>query len=115
SRKPSRMQYLAASLGILILFAVITLLVAMALSVIEGGVVALLRGQSVVFTSGLGSNFALVLLKTFLATIYVVSFYLVLAYAAGTVFQSPAAGIGIGIGFYIAQQVVFGIFTGLRG
>jgi hypothetical protein len=115
SRRPNRIQYLAASLGILVVFAIITMVLAMVFSIVEGGVVAVLTGHSVVFTTGLRSNFTLVLLKTFVATIYVVCFYLVLAFAAGTIFQSPAAGIGIGIGFSIAQQVVFGIFYALRG
>ncbi len=115
SRRPNRIQYLAASLGILVVFVIITMVVTMALSLIEGAVVAGLTGHSAVFTAGLGSSFTLVLLKTFVATIYVACFYLVLAFAAGTIFQSPAAGIGIGIGFSIAQEVVFGIFTALRG
>jgi hypothetical protein len=115
SRHPNRLQYLAASLAILVVFAIITMVVAMVLSIAEGAVVASLTGHSAVFTSGLRSSFTLVLLKTFVATIYVACFYLVLAFAAGTIFQSPAAGIGIGIGFTIAQQVVFGIFFALRG
>ena len=77
--------------------------------------VAALTGNPVIMTSGIGGDFALILLKTFVATIYVVFFYMLLAYAAGTIFQSPAAGIGIGIGFSIGQQVLFGIFTALHG
>jgi len=51
-----------------------------------------------------------VVVKMFFGAWYVSAFYVVLAYAAGAIFRSAAAGIGIGIGFAVpsnsAVQVV---------
>lgn len=115
SRRPSRIQFVLASIGILCLCVVLALILALILATIEGGIVALVTGNSLVSTHGLASDFALVFVKALLAVIYVTTFYLVLAFSAGTIFQSGAAGIGIGIGFSIAQGIIGGIFSGLGG
>jgi ABC-type transport system involved in multi-copper enzyme maturation permease subunit len=113
SRRPNRVEQSLAGLAMMMLYVIAALLIA----VIFSGVVGLLL--SIGFThQGFDEavarpGFAFGLIKTFLAEVYAVGLYVVIAYAAGTIFRSPAAGIGIGIGSWIAQQVVRGIFVGL--
>ncbi len=53
--------------------------------------------------------------KCFLTAWFVAAFYLVLAYAAATIFRSAAVGIGVGIGSTLAEFVLRGIFDRLGG
>lgn len=115
ARRPDRIQFTLAGLIILLATMALVLLLVMLFGTIAGAVVALITSNSVVATSGLGSDFSAVLLKTYLATWYAMSFYVVLAFAAGTIFRSAAVGISIGIGVTVAQIVATGIFFGLGG
>ncbi len=113
TRRPNRVEYVLSSVVVLILTATLALLLALVVGLIGGGIVALVTGHSFAFTVGLSANFWLTVVKTFVVILYVITYYLILAFAAGTIFQSPAAGIGIGIGSWIAQQVISGIFDAL--
>ncbi|HZT95959.1 MAG TPA: ABC transporter permease [Chloroflexota bacterium] len=113
TRRPSRIQYAVSSLIILAVTAIVALVLALILSAILGALIGSLTGHGGIVTGGLPSDFVVILIKTFVAIVYVVCYYLILAFTAATIFQSPAAGIGIGIGVWIAEQVVTGIFTGL--
>lgn len=115
SRRPDRIQWAMAAITALIISVLFALVAAILTGTLAGIVVALLTNHSVFDTTGLQSGYALILIKMFFATWYVVSFYVILAYAAGTIFRSGAVGIGTGIGATVAQLVVFGIFQGLGG
>ena len=106
SRRPNRSQVIASGLVIILLFTVAVLVVALLAGAVGGLVGGSAKHQS-------GSIFPLGLTKVFLAEIVSMMFYALMAFAAGTIFQSPAAGIGIGIGFSIAESIVGAIFRGL--
>jgi hypothetical protein len=115
SRRPNRMQFVLAGLLILAVFVAVSLLVAVVFSALAGLAVSLLTGNSVFVTHAFGGTFVGVLLKEFLATWYVLLFYLAISYAAGTLFRSGAVGIGVGIGVTLADLIVGGIFQNLGG
>lgn len=115
SRRPNRVQYVLAAMLTLLVAVVIALLATVLLACLAGAIVAAATGNSIVSGSVFTSHFFAVLLKLFLATLLVNAFYLLLAYAAGTIFRSGAVGIGIGIGLNLALLVVGGIFIHLGG
>lgn len=115
SRRPDRIQFALAGVVTVMIGVVIALLVLAVVSSLEVVIVALVTGHSGADTAGLPSGFALAAVKCFLATVYVSAFYVVLSYTFGTVFRSGAAGIGVGIGFTVAQTIVSGIFFALGG
>lgn len=115
TRRPNRIQFALGGLIILLIAMALVLLVIMLFGTVAGIVVAILTGSSAFTSSDFSGSFLLVLAKSYAATWFVMSFYVLLAFAAGTVFQSVAAGIGIGIGLTVAQIVAFGIFSGLGG
>jgi ABC-type transport system involved in multi-copper enzyme maturation permease subunit len=115
SRRPYRAQFVVAALLMLLLCAAIGLI---ALLVTFGAaclVAALFTGGQAFDTSALSLAFLSVLGTSFLATLYVIIFYLVLSYSAGTIFRSSAIGIAIGIGSSLAQIILSGILMRLGG
>lgn len=115
SRRPNRIEYVGASLGVLVVGAGVALLAALVVEVGAGIIVAAATGHTFLQTSGLGSSFLADLVKEYLAAWYTSGFFIVLAYAAATVFRSGGVGIGIGIGFTVGEIIVTGIFSALGG
>lgn len=115
SRRPDRIQFALAGLVILIAAVILGLIAVLLLSTVAGAVIALLTGHSVIVTSGLQSGYGLIVVKVFLGAAYILTFYVVLAYAAGTIFRSGAVGIGAGIGITVAQLILTGILFALGG
>lgn len=115
SRQPDRLRFALAGLITVLVSVVIGLLAAVVVEFIAGTIVAAATGNNAVDTSGLGGNFLPTLIKVFFGAWFAVSFYVILAYTTGTVFRSSAVGIGIGIGFIVAELVVTGIFRGIGG
>jgi ABC-2 type transport system permease protein len=115
SRRPNRIEYLAASLGVLVIAAGLALLAVLVVELVAALIVAAATGQTFVQTSGLASNFAGDVVKDYLASWYTMAFFVVLSYAAATVFRSGGVGIGIGIGFTVGQIIISGIFAALGG
>ncbi|MGH2442093.1 MAG: hypothetical protein ACRDFX_02870 [Chloroflexota bacterium] len=115
SRRPDRAQWSLAAMVALILYAGLALLATLLVGFVTGSVVAALTNHSEFISSGLQSNYAALVIKVFFASWLIFTYYLVLAYAAGTIFRSGAVGIGAGIGVSIAQLIVSGIFDGLGG
>lgn len=115
SHRPYRIQQALSALAVLILGAGVALLAVVVTGTLGGLVVGELTHHTA-FASGVMSGaFLATLVKGMLAAWYVATFYLVLAYAAGTIFRSAAVGIGIGIGATLAQVVLRGIFFNLGG
>jgi ABC-2 type transport system permease protein len=115
SRRPNRAQFVLAGLLILSVFVAVSLIIAVLFSCLAGAAVALLTGHAIFNSSELTGAFIGVLIKEFLATWYVLLFYLAVSYAAGTLFRSAAVGIGAGIGITLADLIIGGIFMGLGG
>ena len=115
TRRPFRIEHALAALAVLVVGVGIALLATLIVGTAAGILVGVLT-QSHAFASGvLDATFLATLLKGFLSAWYVAAFYLVLSYAAATIFRSAAVGIGIGIGSTLAQFVLRGIFFGLGG
>jgi ABC-type transport system involved in multi-copper enzyme maturation permease subunit len=115
SRRPFRIGLVLSALVILLLAAAIGLIALLVAGSASGIVVAALTGNSAFNGSVFDASFAGILVKSFLATLFVCGFYLVLAYAAGAIFRSSAVGIGVGIGLTFAEFIVGRIFMGLGG
>jgi ABC-type transport system involved in multi-copper enzyme maturation permease subunit len=115
SRRPNRVQFVLAGLAILALFVAVSLLITILFSCLAGIVVALVTGRDIFLSGALSGSFFVALLKEFLASWYVLLFYLAISYAAGTLFRSGAVGIGVGIGITLADLIIGGIFQGLGG
>lgn len=115
SRRPDRVRWLAAALIVLILAALVALLLTLVLGALAGAVVAFFTGNPAFDTIKLPSSYPGIAFKMFLATWYILAFFLVLSYTLGTIFRSGAVGIGGGIGISVAQLVISGIFNGLGG
>lgn len=115
TRRPYRIQYVLASLAVLLIGVAISIVVLLVIGSLAGLVIGALTATSSfpagVFTAG----FLGTLGKSLLAAWYVGAFYLVLAFAAATVFRSAAVGIGIGIGSTLAEFIMRGIFSSLGG
>ena len=112
SRRPNRVQWIAAALLILVAVAFLALIASLVVGAIAGLIVKGLTGEA---TGSLQDPYAWIVVKSFLGAWYVLIFYLVLAYSLGTIFRSGAVGIGLGIGITVAELIVFGIFSGLGG
>lgn len=115
SRRPDRIQWTAAALIMLVLVSGVGIVLAMILGSVAGSIVALLTGNPIFDTNGLQNQYALIVIKCFFGMWYILTFYIVLSYAAGTVFRSGAFGIGFGIGITVAQLIIYGIFRGIGG
>ncbi len=111
ARKPNRIEMVLSALISIMLTVAVGLLLVVVLSTVIG---VILNAITPV-TRPIPSDLGIVAVKTFLADCYNGLFFVLLAYAAGTIFQSAAAGIGFGIGFGVAQTVLTGIFTALGG
>lgn len=115
TRRPFRLQQVAAALTILLVALGLALLVILVVGSAAGFLVSLFIGSSTFTSSVFGGDFLATLGKGFLSAWYVGAFYLILAYAAATIFRSAAVGIGFGIGATLAQVVLRGIFVALGG
>jgi ABC-2 type transport system permease protein len=115
SRRPNRIQFVLAGLIILSVFVALSLVITVIFSSLAALVVALLTGNKIFIASNYNPSFLVDMLKVFLASWYVLLFYLAVAYAAGTLFRSAAVGIGVGIGATLADLIITGIFFGLGG
>jgi hypothetical protein len=112
TRMPSRIAFSVSGL-LMVLFTLIgTLVLVLGVGAIAGSIVGG-TSSGTVLPGPAGANATEVIIKMFLAVALTSSFYAVLAYTAGVVFRSVPAGVGIGIGFSVAQSVVLAIFTGL--
>lgn len=115
SRRPDRLQWALSAVIVLTLTAGLALVLATIVGSVAGSVVGLLTGNSIFSTAGLQAGYAAIVFKCFLGAWFVLTFYILLAYTAGTVFRSGAFGIGFGIGFTVAELIVYGIFYSLKG
>lgn len=115
TRRPHRIEHVLAALTILLIGLAIALVVVLVVATAAGFVVTLARGDSSITPGILTASFLATLVKGYLAAWYVAGFYLLLAYAAATIFRSAAVGIGIGIGSTLAQFILRGIFAALGG
>lgn len=110
-RRPSRIAFSLSGLIVVLLTAGVALLLVLAAGGITGSVVAAATHTSAATVPGV--NAGSVVVKLFFTAWFVSAFYAVLAYTAGVVFRSAPAGIGIGIGFAVAQSAVSAIFSAL--
>jgi hypothetical protein len=115
SRRPQRVEHIFASLIVLLAGIGIALLAALVVGSLAGITVSLLTGHAVVVSGVLSGTFLFTLAKTFLVTWYGASFILILAFAAGTIFRSAPAGIGVGVGSTLVQVLTIGILEGQGG
>ncbi len=115
SRRPHRVEHVLASLAVLLIGIGLALLACLIVGSLAGVVVSLLTGHAVFVSGVLTGAFAITLLKTFLVTWYGASFIMTLGFAAGTIFRSAPAGIGVGVGATLAQILTIGILEGQSG
>lgn len=112
TRRPGRIEFCLSGLIMVLLVVGAGLALVLLVGAIAGGIVAAASHASVA-PSPPGANSTEIIIKLFFAAWYTSAFYAILAYTAGVVFRSTPAGIGIGIGFAVAQAAVAGIFTAL--
>lgn len=115
SRRPSRIEQSIAGLLMVFVFLAMVLLVATIVSGLIGVAFSLGFSNGLVDNANVQNAFGLNVVKVFGAEFFSIGFYVIVAWAAGTIFRSPAAGIGIGIGSWIAQEVLRGIFIDALG
>jgi ABC-2 type transport system permease protein len=115
SRRPNRTQWVLSALIVLVFATGIALILAMIVGTVAGSIVGFLTGNAIFTTDGLQNDYFFIVVKCFLGVWFVLSFYVLLAYTAGTVFRSGAFGIGFGIGITVAELIIFGIFFSLGG
>ena len=112
TRQPSRVQFSLSGLIVIVLTVGFGLLLVMLTGAVAGTIVAGATHASAAAAPA-GSSAGQVVIKLFLAAWYTSAFYAVLAYVCGVVFRSAPAGIGVGIGFAVAQGAVSAIFSAL--
>lgn len=105
SRRPYRIEHVISSLIALLATIGIALLGVMIVGGLTGIVVSILTGHPVFVSGGLTGTFGLTVAKAFLVAWYAAAFALILAFAAGTIFRSAAAGIGVGVGATLLQLI----------
>ena len=115
THRPNRLHWVLSAVTILLFMAGVAVLATLIVGTIAGIVIALLTSHSMWLTAGLQPGYGLILVKSVGATWYVIAFYTLFAYAAGSIFRSAAAGVGVGIGGTFAQVIVAGILEGLGG
>jgi hypothetical protein len=115
TRRPQRIEHVVAALTILLVAVALGLLAILVVASVASVVVSSLTGNPTFVSSVWSGSFLAILAKGFLTTWYVSAFYLVLAYAAATIFRSAAVGVGLGIGATFAQVVLMRIFIDLGG
>ena len=111
TRLPSRVAFSLSGLIMVLLTVVVGLLLVLVVGAIAGSIAGAANHTASI--SPPGANAPEVIVKLFHAACLTSSFYAVLAYTAGVVFQSVPAGVGIGIGFSVAQSATLAIFTAL--
>ena len=112
TRLPSRMAFTLSGLLMVLLTVVVGLVLVLVVGAIAGSIVGA-ANHVASSTSPAGSSASQVIIKLFLAACFTSSFYAVLAYTAGVIFRSVPAGVGIGIGFSVAQSATLAVFTAL--
>lgn len=112
TRQPSRVEFTLSGLIVVLLTVGIGLLLVLAAGAVAGSIIGAVDNVAAAAHPP-GANGTAVFVKLFFAAWYTSAFYAVLAYAAGAVFRSAPAGIGLGIGFAVAQAAVSGIFSAL--
>jgi ABC-type transport system involved in multi-copper enzyme maturation permease subunit len=115
TRRPYRIEHALAALVVLVIGVGVALLAILAVGSLAAVFVSTATGNDAFVSGVLDGTFVATLVKGFLTAWYVSAFYLLVAYAAATVFRSAAVGIGIGIGSTLAQIVLRGIFGALGG
>lgn len=115
TRRPQRIAHVVSALVILLIAVALGILAILVVASLASIAVSSLTGNPTFVSSIWTGSFLAVLVKGFLTTWYVSAFYLVLAYAAATIFRSAAVGIGLGIGATFAQVVLMRIFLDLGG
>lgn len=115
TRRPYRIEHALATLLVLVVGIGIALLAALVVGTVGGLLVGAITSHHSFPGGVLGGTFLGTLVKGFLSAWYISAFYLLLSYAAATVFRSAAVGIGFGIGSTLAEVVLRGIFEALGG
>src|SRR5947209_6337104 len=115
TRRPNRVHWVLSAVIILMVMAGLVVLATLIVGTIAGIVIAVLTSHRLFLTGGLQPGYGLILVKSVGATWYVIVFYTLFAYAAGSIFRSAAVGVGVGIGSTFAQVIVAGILEGLGG
>lgn len=109
TRRPNRMQFSLAGLVMVLLVVGLGVLLALVVGAVGSALVSNTAHASLPPVSDAGA----IIVKMFFAVWYTSAFYAVLAYTAGVIFRSSPAGIGLGIGFAVAQSAVTAIFQAL--
>lgn len=112
TRNPSRVAFSISGLVMVLLTVGIGQVLVLLVGVVGGSIVGAVN-NIVAPAAPAGTSVAGVVIALFFAAWYASAFYAVLAYTAGAIFRSAPAGIGIGIGFSVAQAAVRAIFTAL--
>jgi ABC-2 type transport system permease protein len=115
SRRPHRIEQVGASLAVLLVGVGLALLATLIVGSLAGIGVGVLTGHSAFVSGVLSGTFLMTLVKTFVAAWYGAAFVLLLAFAAGIIFRSAAAGITVGIGSTLAQLILYRILLGQGG
>ena len=113
TRRPNRIEHVAAALAILFVGLAISIVAILLAGTVGGLVVSGLTGNATWVGGVWSAGFFGMLAKGTLTAWYVSAFFLLVAYAAATIFRSAAVGIAVGIGGTLAQDVLFRIFVGL--
>jgi hypothetical protein len=112
TRRPSRIEFTLSGLIVILITVGVGLVLVLITGAVAGSLVAAATHASVT-PAPPGTSTTAEIVKLFFAVWYTSAFYAVLAYTAGAVFRSAPAGIGIGIGFAVAQGAVSAIFGAL--
>jgi ABC-2 type transport system permease protein len=112
TRRPSRIAFSLSGLFMVLLTIGAGLCLVLLAGAIAGAIVGA-ANSGVAAVTAPGTSAGQVILKLFFAVWYTSAFYAVIAYAAGVIFRSAPAGIGVGIGFSVAQSAVSAIFENL--
>jgi len=112
TRLPGRIAFTLSGLIMVLLTIGFTLLLMLGVGAGMGAIIGAVTNTSA-FSSPFGVSASTVIIKMFFATWFVSAFYAVLAYTAAVALRSVPAGVGIGIGFSVAQSAMLAIFTAL--
>lgn len=115
TRRPQRIEHVAVALTVLLICVGLGTLALLITGTIAALIISGLTGNAAWLAGVWSGSFAALLVKGFLVAWFVSGFYVLLAYAAATIFRSAAVGIGVGIGGTFAQLVMLGIFVRLGG
>ena len=115
TRRPNRIEHVIAALAILFVGLAIGIVAILIAGTAGGLVVSGLTGNSVWVGGVWSASFFGMLVKGTFSAWYVSAFFLLLAYAAATIFRSAAVGIAFGIGSTLAQDVLMSIFLSFGG